>query len=263
MKVVVSKNETQGHIINKYKFKVLSLGGGSDAHELDSHLLESSVDTQEQNDENATVEEHTISSSSKDELVESLLKKTDEMSSNFIKLQMKLEEQEAEFKVNLEAAKTEAYEQGVNDAKEKLKEEMDASQNRSIDQFSKSVQALEKSSQEFQSALGRIENELVHAAVDIAKEVIGIELEERSSDIALKLSSDLISDLQGSAKITLKVNPADHGVVSEKVGKLENVDIISDSAISPGGVIATSDSGNIDSEIMNRYERVKRSALGG
>ncbi len=265
MDVVINRANTQGHIINKYNFKVLSLGAKAhDGDEEQTHILESSVPDEAQNsDEGDTLDKHAISSSSRDELVESLLQKTDEMSSNFIKLQMKLEEQESEFKAALETAKKEAYEQGMVDAQSKAEEGLDAAQKQSVDQFSKSVQALEQSAASFSDAVGRIEAELVHAAVDIAKEVIKIELEERSEQIALKLAEDLIRELQGSSKITLKVNPADHGLVSEKVGKLEHVDIVSDSAISRGGVIAVSDTGNIDSEVMKRYERVKKTALGG
>ncbi len=265
MDVVITKENTQGHIINKYKFKVLTFGSAVSHEDEKSHLIEASETTQKDaSDESDNVfEQHAISSSSRDELVESLLQKTDEMSSNFIKLQMKLEDQENEFKAQLESATKEAYEKGLADAKGALQAEIDAQKEAGIDQLAKSVRTLETSAENFRSGLARIESELVHAAVDIAKEVIVIELHDHASEIAATLASELIHDLQGSAKITLKVNPADHGVISEKVGKLEHVDIISDSAISKGGVIAVSESGNIDSEVMKRYERVKRTALGG
>ncbi|MEA3523590.1 MAG: flagellar assembly protein FliH [Campylobacterota bacterium] len=261
MAVVISKNSTDEHNVNKYKFKVLSFTGHEDECESSSLIDEAEVEQNSSVQE--TIENHEISSSSKDELVESLLKKTDEMSSNFIKLQMRLEEKENEFKTTLEIAKKESYEQGLSDAKEQLKNENEKKQVSSVEQFSKSVLALEKSALEFETALGDVENELINAAVDIAKEVILVELDEHSSDIAAKLSHELIQDLQKSAKVTLKVNPNDHGKVSQQVGKLERVEIISDSAISPGGVVALSESGNIDSEIMKRYERVKKAALGG
>jgi len=260
MPVVITKKNTSSHSVDKYKFKVLSSSG----HETQkkSNLVDE-LDTPDEEVIVENIEKHEISSSSKDELVESLLKKTDEMSSNFIKLQMRLEEKENEFKIELESAKKESYEQGLADAKGKLESESNALQANSVEQFSKSIVALEKSASEFEDALGRIENELVNAAIDIAKEVILVELDEHSGNIATKLSEDLIQDLKESAKVTLKVNPNDHGVVSEKIGKLAHIEIVSDSAISPGGVIAISESGNIDSEIMKRYERVKRAALGG
>ena len=260
MAVVITKSNTDSHSVDKYKFKVLS-SMGHETQKTSELVSESYTPKDEVVQE--SIENHEISSSSKDELVESLLKKTDEMSSNFIKLQMRLEEKENEFKVELESAKKESYQQGLEDAKGQLESEKSTLQTDSIEQFSKSVIALEKSASEFEDALGRIENELVNAAVDIAKEVILVELDEHSGDIATKLSQELIQDLKESTKVTLKVNPSDHGVVSEKIGKLAHIEIVSDSAISPGGVIAISESGNIDSEIMKRYERVKRVALGG
>ncbi|WP_294896880.1 FliH/SctL family protein, partial [Sulfuricurvum sp. RIFOXYD12_FULL_44_77] len=106
-----------------------------------------------------------------------------------------------------------------------------------------------------------IQKELTHTALDIAKEVIGIETGEHSAKIAAKLSGDLIEELKDASKITLRVNPADHGFISEKVGSLTHVEVLSDRAISAGGVVAISDVGNIDSEIKKRYERLKRSLL--
>ena len=67
--------------------------------------------------------------------------------------------------------------------------------------------------------------------------------------------------MQSASKITLKVNPKDHGEISQRVGSLEHVEVISDSAVSEGGVIALSDAGNIDAQISKRFERVKRAAL--
>ncbi len=260
MAVVISKKNVTSHSVDRYKFKVLSssIHESEDKPELvdDSFSPNKEVVAQ-------SIENHEISSSSKDELVESLLKKTDEMSSNFIKLQMRLEEKENEFKIELESAKKESYEKGLADAKGELESENERLHVNSIEQFSKSILALEKSATEFEEALGRIEAELVNAAIDIAKEVILIEIDEHSADIAAKLSQELIEDLKESTKVTLKVNPNDHGKVSEKVGKLAHIDIVSDSAISSGGVIAMSEAGNIDSEIMKRYERVKKAALGG
>jgi len=71
----------------------------------------------------------------------------------------------------------------------------------------------------------------------------------------------LIEELSEASKITLRVNPADHGIISEKVGSLKHVEVLSDRAISLGGVVAISDVGNIDSQIKKRFERLKRSLL--
>ena len=88
-----------------------------------------------------------------------------------------------------------------------------------------------------------------------------MEVSENSAKIAKVLASELIKELQSASKVSLKVNPADHGVISESVGSLKHVEVVSDSAISKGGVVAISDAGNIDAEISKRFDRVKKAAL--
>ena len=97
--------------------------------------------------------------------------------------------------------------------------------------------------------------------VDIAKEVVDAELKENSTKVAFGLSKELIKELQNASKITLKVNPKNHGEISKRVGSLKHVEVISDGAVSEGGVIALSDVGNIDAQISKRFQRVKRAAL--
>lgn len=255
MDVVIQQNSVGAHTINKYQFKILSslkgLSIGEATHEINN--IPSSEPVTERRKEEPK--------SSKDELIESMMKKADEMSSNVIKMQMRLESLQEEHVNALDQAKKIAYDEGVEAgiAQEKLTIEGKSAQ--SHDQLAQSVKTLENSAAEFVSALGAIQKELTHTALDIAKEVIGIETGDNSSKIAAKLSGDLIEELKDASKITLRVNPADHGFISEKVGSLAHVEVLSDRAISPGGVVAISDAGNIDSEIKKRYERLKRSLL--
>jgi flagellar assembly protein FliH len=257
MDVVIQHDRSGGHTISKYQFKILSSLSGSSIGEaaLEMHHLSvthepSSVERRREN-----------SHSPKDELIESLMKKADEMSSNVIKMQMRIEAMQEEHIQALEEVKKAAFDEGIvaGIAQEKLNNDGVSAQ--SHDQLSQSVKTLEKAASEFVSALSAIQKELTHTALDIAKEVIGIETHDNSAKIAAKLSNDLIEELKDASKITLRVNPADHGFISEKVGSLSHVEVLSDRAISPGGVVAISDAGNIDSEIKKRYERLKRSLL--
>ncbi|HEX5328599.1 flagellar assembly protein FliH [Sulfuricurvum sp.] len=255
MDVVIHHNATGTHTVSKYQFKILSslsgLSIGEATHEINN--MAHSEPVEERRKEEVK--------SSKDELIESLMKKADEMSSNVIKMQMRLESLQEEHATALEEAKKSAYAEGLEAgiAQEKAQSEGQSAQ--SHDQLAQSVKTLENAATEFVSALGSIQKELTHTALDIAKEVIGIETHENSAKIAAKLSSDLIEELKDASKITLRVNPADHGFISEKVGSLSHVEVLSDRAISAGGVVAISDAGNIDSEIKKRYERLKRSLL--
>ena len=258
MATVISSNELEAHNVNKYNFKVIANSGSQENmnQEEGSITLEKTAQTKIQE-----VDSSALSTSSKESLIESLMQKTDEMSSNFIKLQMKLEAKEEEFTQNLTKAKEEAFSEGLEAGVAKAQEDLDKSTTQGLEHFTDSVVKLEKSAQEFTSALEGIKSQLVSAALDIAQEVIKIELSSHSNEVAKLLCDELLKDLQTASKVTIKVNPINHGAISEHTGKLENVVIISDSAISEGGVIVISDAGNIDSQIQKRFERVKRAAL--
>lgn len=269
-KSVIRSEKLLNHTVDKYNFKSLSPHGESQ-EEFTSALLHSSEealsDEEEYTEENnpnrrqSDIDASALSKNSKDALIESLMKKTDEMSSNFIKLQMKLESKEEEYAANLERVKEEAYNEGLQAGVQKALQDSETELNNGVAQFATSVQTLQEKAKEFEVGLENVKADLILAAIDIAKEVIKIELGENSSEVAKVLGDALIKELQGASKITLKVNPKDHGRVSEHVGKLENIEIVSDSAISEGGVVAISDGGNIDSQISKRFEKVKKVAL--
>lgn len=267
MATVISGSSIEKHTINKYNFKVLAFGAdkanenatdNSNLQEQEEHKF---TKEHNPNKRESDIDATAMSQGSKDSLIESLLKKTDEMSSNFIKLQMKLEAKEEEFKGELQKAKEEAFSQGLEAGLMQAKKDATENNAYGLDLFSSSVTKLEKSAKEFESALEGIKAELISAALDISKEVINSEISINSGAIAKVLSEELIKELQSASKVALRVNPKDHGFISEKVGLLEHVTIVSDSAVSPGGVIATSDAGNIDAQISKRFERVKKAAL--
>ncbi len=260
MAVVISSDKIAGHSVDKYNFKILTIGSSSDET---SSLVDKKKYTADSNPgtRESDIDSSALSQSSKDSLIESLMKKTDDMSSNFIKLQMRLEAKEEEYEKELQKVKEEAFAEGVEAGKQQVADTQEDNINAGLEQFAASVSTLEKSASEFKTALGNIKNELISAALDISKEVINVELSENSSEVATILSEELIKELQSASEVKLKVNPKDHGIISEKVGALEHVTIVSDSAVSEGGVIAISDAGNIDAQISKRFERVKRAAL--
>jgi len=266
MAIVISSENISEHNVGKYNFKVLSRDGLVNNVVEPEPLQVSTEDNKFTKDSNPGVRESDVDSSalsqtSKDSLIESLMKKTDDMSSNFIKLQMKLESKEEEYLKEIKKAKEEAFAEGLEAGVQQAKTAQDSDAKNGLEQFSKSVITLDKSAGEFTVALENIKNELVSAAIDIAQEVIRVELSDNSDAIATVLSQELIKELQSASKIRLKVNPQNHGAVSEKVASLENITVVSDSAVSKGGVIVISDAGNIDAQISKRFERVKRAAL--
>jgi flagellar assembly protein FliH len=263
MATVIQNDSLAKHSVEKYNFKVIAFGSNEDKKEETKDEIDSPKFTPEKNPKarSSDIDSSALSTSSKDSLIESLMQKTDEMSSNFIKLQMKLESKEEEYLLALEKAKESAFSQGIEAGKAQAVEDGDKSITNSLEQFASSVKTLDASAKVFEESLEAVKSELIFAALDISKEVIKVELAENSNEVAKLLSDELIKDLQSASKITLKVNPKDHGSISEHLGKLEQVAIVSDSAVSPGGVIVVSDAGNIDAQISKRFERVKKAAL--
>ena len=257
MASIINSDSIEKHNVDKYTFKVIALGGRNDTSQEPQYTPENNPKARA-----SDVDASALSQSSKDSLIESLMQKTDEMSSNFIKLQMKLEAKEEEFANELKKAKEEAFAEGLNAGEAKAKEEIDKNLNLKLSLLEESIQKLDKSAEEFSQALAGIKNELVVAALDISKEVIKVELNENSTEVAKILADELIKDLQGASQIEIKVNPKDHAAISEHLGSLENITVRSDSAVSEGGVIVISDAGNIDAQIAKRFERVKKAALG-
>ena len=274
MAKVISEERLSKHTTEKYNFKVFSMGADS---EVAKSVFDKNSDENSQSEQlnleaesnidlpeplvSGDVDSSSLSTGSKDSLIESLLKKTDEMSSNFIKLQMKLEDMSEQHKVELENVKKTSFEEGIEAGIVKAKESSDQSFENGLSQFSSSVTTLEASAAQFEVALEGIKSHLVDAALDISKEVIKIELNENSSEVAKLLSEELVKELQSASQVTLKVNPKDHGAVSSIVGSLKHVEVLSDAAVSAGGVVVLSDAGNIDAQISKRFERVKRAAL--
>ena len=253
MATVISSDSIERHNVDKYNFKVIAFGSGSEATQ--------KVAEAEAEKKITSVDSSALDTKSKESLIESLMKKTDEMSSNFIKLQMKLEAKEEEFKEELQKAKEEAFAEGMKAGKAQTLEEIDKDLQEKKELFMGSVSKLEKSATEFESSLESLKNELVNAALNIAQEVIKVELSSNSSEVAKILSDELIEDLQGASKVTLKVNPKNHTAIAEHLGKLEHITVLADSAVQEGGVIVISDAGNIDAQIQKRFERVKKAAL--
>jgi flagellar assembly protein FliH len=273
METIISQESTSGHVINKYNFKVLSSSAQAfaESHSKDDDFVPAATaeKTQEKEKEEQKLSQEkeetsgeTLSKSSKDALIESLLQKTDEMSSNFIKMQMKLESKEEEYKHALEKEKAEAFQEGKEAGAKEAAEAVQSEHTALMKQFSNSVETLDKSAKEFSTSIQGIKEELIHAALDIAKEVVLIETTEKGNEIASLLAKELISEIQGAAKVTIKVNPNEKAAIEKLLGTLENVTVLSDNAISNGGVVILSDAGNIDGNIMQRYARVKNAALG-
>ncbi|WP_457592199.1 flagellar assembly protein FliH [Hydrogenimonas sp.] len=259
METVIPPNKTSGHVIQKYHFKVLS---GGVNQEMNPQPCENRADD-DQHEEPVESSEPARESDTKDEAMEQMLKKADELSTNLVKMQMQLEKQQEEFERRLEEAKSAAFEEGKEAGEKAALQEMESAVEEQRRRFAAAIEALEKSREMFLKKIDTIEEELIETALDLAKQVVAKEVQSDSKEVALRLARLLLAEVKDAAKISLKVNPQDYDFVKEHLTESGNgIEIIPDPAVGAGGVIILSDIGNIDGEIMHRFERIKEAVFG-
>jgi flagellar assembly protein FliH len=197
----------------------------------------------------------------RDEMINSLLEKSDNLSYELQSLQRKMDEQERLFQSELKSLKSDAYERGVQDGYVKAKNDADNQYSDSISQLHESIAKLEKLSETFSSMRGSFEKELVHTSVAIAKEVISTEVGFNSGEVAINLAKSLLQNVEEAKEITLHVNGGDYETLKSGFANMEHIEIVPDRAVSKGGIIVVTDVGTIEGNIMERFKEVKSDIL--
>ncbi|AII14150.1 flagellar export apparatus, flagellar assembly protein FliH [Campylobacter iguaniorum] len=253
---VVTNNDS--HIVEPYRFKVLGTFPSQEEppKQEEQPTQEPNTPETQTNAEQPPVEPPKIAAESS--FIEELLKKTDELSDNIVKLQMQIENQENEFKTRLQEEVTRARDEGQKDgealAKTKFDEQLKEIQNKYLN----SLQKLDEEKLKLENLYTKSEAELAKTAVQIAKEVINKEVKDNSSLIASNIAKSLTSELNDASNIEIKTNPKDYEFIQENFKESSNIRITKDDAISPGGVIVLSDIGNVDGDVMARFEKIKK-----
>ncbi|AWK61161.1 flagellar assembly protein FliH [Helicobacter cinaedi PAGU611] len=270
---IIGQEELKNHNIKKYEFKSITsemLESGKILEpskeinkETTSEINESEIlgetqaSTEVQNTESTMQKIATL----EQELVERLLQKTDELSSSLAKLQIQFEKLQVESEQRVASAREEGYKDGFREAETKAKDELFAEINTQKKSLVDSIITLESALKQSQKHLEDLEKELSAISVDIAKEVILSEVSENSQKIALGLTKELLNSIMDATNIKIKVNPSDYLFLKEQLSENTKVEILADSAVSLGGVVIVSDSGNLDGTIMARYKNLKQSVL--
>jgi flagellar assembly protein FliH len=248
--------------------KILNVEEGThkvEVYSLKSLNIESEEDkkvVQKEIQENSDVTTVTNNNDNNIELIENLLKKSDELSSQLVKMQMQFEKQQEEFQKQLAQVKELSYKDGYNEGYNKAKSENEEEIKARLSKLTESISKVEEVYKEYQHKAENIEKELVSVAIDIAEQVTAKELSKNSKQIALNLTKELINDIKEATKIEVKVNPVDYEYVKENIN-LEKVKVTPDNAISAGGVVILSDVGNIEAEIHERFKNIKENILKG
>lgn len=280
---VITSETSPAHFIENYRFKVL--GSNERAQDSAPVLIEENNLSEELNEQNLeqggenftpqsqpvhqmqpNMQNHFVPQSQNSQahqpgfdssFVEELLKKTDELSSNIIKLQMQIENQESEFAKRLEAEIARAKEDGKNEGIAQTNAANEAKIKELEAKFSASAAKLDEQYVKFDEFLKKSEEELGQTAIKIAKEVIEKEVSTASSQIAHHLANSLIKELSDVKNIEIRVNPEDSDYLKEQFSKNERVKVSADDAISKGGVVIISEGGNIDATMQTRLEKLK------
>ncbi|WP_103588390.1 flagellar assembly protein FliH [Campylobacter concisus] len=277
---VITSETSPAHFIENYRFKVLGVGERAtdsapvliEENNLSEELSEQNfgqksenfvpqashqTQTNSQNHFASQAQSPQIQQGGESSFVEELLKKTDELSSNIIKLQMQIENQESEFAKRLDTEISRAKEDGKNEGIAQANAANEAKINELEARFSASAAKLDEQYVKFDEFLKKSEEELGQTAIKIAKEVIEKEVSSVSSQIAHHLANSLIKELSDVKNIEIRVNPEDSEYIKEQFSKNEHVKISADDAISKGGVVIISDGGNIDATMQTRLEKLK------
>ena len=280
---VITSETSPAHFIENYRFKVL--GSNERAQDSAPVLIEENNLSEELNEQNLeqggenfvpqsqpvhqmqpNMQNHFAPQSQNSQahqpgfdssFVEELLKKTDELSSNIIKLQMQIENQESEFAKRLEVETIRAKEDGKNEGIAQTNAANEAKIKELEAKFSASAAKLDEQYVKFDEFLKKSEEELGQTAIKIAKEVIEKEVSSASSQIAHHLANSLIKELSDVKNIEIRVNPEDSDYLKEQFSKNERVKVSADDAISKGGVVIISEGGNIDATMQTRLEKLK------
>ncbi|MBE0491665.1 MAG: flagellar assembly protein FliH [Sulfurospirillum sp.] len=258
MKNIISTQNDGEHSVQQYRFKIL---GGPVVEVSEQEKI--AVEEESLKQEYAKKQEKQAKEDINQGFIEELLKKSDELSSNIIKLQMQIEKQDVEFEKRLtnELAKESlsSFEKGYQKAKEELQEGQDMLKNK----YSTSIGTLETTIQKIEERLVHIEDDLSQTAIEIAKEVIAKEVSSQSAKIAHELSKELIAQLRDARTIEIKVNPQDYEYLKQAHSQSEFVHVMSDDAIAKGGVVVFSEAGNLDGNLSTRLQKVKNLIQNG
>lgn len=249
-KSIISSQELNGHNMQKYEFKKLDTN--------DIKIQDSNSNSDANEDKLPTQSQVSmIQSSLEKELIEKLLTKSDDLASSLNNFQMQFEKLQSQTNEKEKIAREEGFKEGELKAQLGFKDELEKEKER----ISKSIMTLDDTIERIKGQIVKLESELSAIAIDIAKEVIVKEVEANSAKIAASISKELLQSMSSNLNIIIKVNPVDFDFLNNVVKNKQNIKIKSDDAIQKGGVVMISENGNIDGNIMSRYQILKQSVL--
>ncbi len=254
---VIQKAKIDDHSIKPYRFKVLGSNMAEQSPvQADEYVSEELFELAETSrDEIVNITR--IEEGSQTQFIEELLKKTDELTTNVIKLQIQIEKQEQDFNNRLSEELIRERENAYTQGYQKAKEESELLVNEVKSRYFRSISQVDELYKSIDERFVKMESDLNLSALEIAKEVVKKEINYASSEVALSISRELLKDIKNATKIELRVNPKDAEAFKGQYGEDERVRVSADDAIALGGVVVLSDVGNFDGNVAVRLEKIK------
>lgn len=257
---IIDKDKVDDHSVKPYRFKVLGSTAEASAvplHVNEEYAQESMYDPESMPVNDEIINIARIEEGTQNQFIEELLKKTDELTTNVVKLQIQIEKQEQDFNNRLNEELSRERENAYAQGYQKAKDESEVFVAEMKSRYLKSIGHLDTLYKSIEERLGKLETDMSVTAFEIAKEVIKKEVSVSSSKIATALSKALLQEVKDAMKIELRVNPQDLEALKEVYAEDEKIKVTSDDAITLGGVVILSDVGNLDGNLAMRLDKVK------
>ena len=250
---VILRQQLDNHNMKKYEFKKIEY------MQTPQKIKEKVKDDNNEKEEfsPSPTQISMIQSSLEKELIEKLLSKSDDLSNSLNNFQTQFENLQIQSMEREKIAREEGYKEGEMKAKLDYNDELQKEKER----ISKTLFTLNDTIENIKSQIIKLENELSAIALDIAKEIIIKEIDSNSAKIASLISKELLKSMSLNLNVVIKVNPLDFEFLDEELKENSNIKLKSDDAIARGGVIVISENGNVDGNIMSRYNILKQSVL--
>jgi flagellar assembly protein FliH len=179
-------------------------------------------------------------------------------------VELALNQYQQQFQMQLQQETQKAYQQGLADGKNQTVKKLG-------NDLQKSIQALQKVAMTLKGELSEIyqneEQELLKLSLAIARKIVDNEI-ETNPEIVLTVVKNSLNLLNERKKAKILVNAQDWTLVKNNITNLniktelpDDLEIISSTAIKPGGCRVESPGGSIDAAIDTQFDEVKRRLL--
>ncbi|WP_181881816.1 flagellar assembly protein FliH [Helicobacter sp. MIT 14-3879] len=249
-KSVISSQELSRHSMKKYEFKTISQ---NELRQQDELKKSNDFEVKEPSRSQVAM----IESSLEKELIEKLLIKSDDLAASLSNFQTQFQTLQTQSIEREKAAKEEGIKEGQMMVNLELKNSIETER----EKIAKSIEKLDNEIKNAKEQIIKLESELSTIALDIAREVIIKEISQYSAKIAASIAKELLQSMSANLNVVIKVNPSDFEFLDNLIKNKSNISIKSDDAIAKGGVVIVSENGNIDGNVMSRYQLLKQSVL--